>query len=89
MCLLHPFRKPRHDLEAARLVCPTTVIWRLLEFALPGDLCRLFVQYVPMVDETTGALARGCLRYEMLLEVMNPISRLRSVRPDIVAINQD
>lgn len=71
-----------------RLVHPDTVILEATGVALPGDIVPVVRQYAPMVDETQVLLLVDALRYEMLLEVMNPMVTAHIGAADLVAINK-
>lgn len=71
-----------------RLVFPDTVILEASGVALPGDIVPVVRQYAPMVGETRVLLLVDALRFEMLLEVMNPMMTAHIGAADLVAINK-
>jgi len=71
-----------------RLVHPDTVILEASGVALPGDIVPVVRQYASMVDETQVLLLVDAHRYEMLLEVMNPMMTAHIDAADLVVINK-
>ncbi len=70
------------------LVHPDTVILETTGVALPGDILPVVHKHAPMVDETQVLLLVDALRYEILLEMMNPMVTAQIGAADLVAINK-
>ncbi len=71
-----------------RLVQPETVILEATGIARPGDIVPTVRRYAPMVDEIQVLVLVDAPRYEMLLDVMNPMVTAQIGAADIVAINK-
>lgn len=71
-----------------RLVQPETVILEATGIARPGDIVPTVRQYASMVDEIQVLVLVDGPRYEMLLEVMNPLVTAQIGAADVVAINK-
>lgn len=71
-----------------RLVQPETVILEATGIARPGDIVPTVRQYASMVDEIQVLVLVDAPRYEMLLEVMNPLVTAQIGAADIVAVNK-
>jgi len=71
-----------------RLVQPETVILEATGIARPGDIVPTVRQYASMVDEIQVLVLVDAPRYEMLLEVMNPLVMAQIGAADIVAVNK-
>ncbi len=71
-----------------RLVQPETVILEATGIARPGDIVPTVQKYASMVDEIQVLVLVDGPRYEMLLEVMNPLVTAQIGAADVVAINK-
>jgi len=71
-----------------RLVQPETVILEATGIARPGDIVPTVRKYASMVDEIQALVLVDGPRYEMLLEVMNPLVTAQIGAADIVVINK-
>jgi G3E family GTPase len=71
-----------------RLVQPQTVILEATGIARPGDIVPTVRKYASMVDEIQVLVLVDGPRYEMLLEVMNPLVTAQIGAADVVAINK-
>jgi G3E family GTPase len=71
-----------------RLVQPETVILEATGIARPGDIVPTVRRYASMVDEIQVLVLVDGPRYEMLLEVMNPLVTAQIGAADVVAINK-
>ncbi len=71
-----------------RLFQPETVILEATGIARPGDIVPTVRQYASMVDEIQVLVLVDGPRYEMLLEVMNPLVTAQIGAADVVAINK-
>ena len=71
-----------------RLFQPETFILEATGIARPGDIVPTVRQYASMVDEIQVLILVDGPRYEMLLEVMNPLVTAQIGAADVVAINK-
>lgn len=71
-----------------RLVQPDRVILEATGVARPGDIVPTVRRYASMVDEIQVLLLVDAPRYEMLLEVMNPLVTAQVGAADLVVINK-
>jgi len=71
-----------------RLFQPDRVILEASGIARPGDIVPTVRQHAPMVDEIQVLVLVDAPRYEMVLEVMNPLVTAQIGAADIVAINK-
>ena len=71
-----------------RLVQPEMVILEATGIARPGDIVPTVRKYASMVDEIRVLVLVDGPRYEMLLEVMNPLVTAQIGAADVVAINK-
>ena len=71
-----------------RLVQPQTVILEATGIARPGDIVPTLRRYASMVDEIRVLVLVDGPRYEMLLEVMNPLVTAQIGAADVVVINK-
>ncbi len=69
-------------------VQPDRVILEATGVARPGDIVPTVRQYASMVDEIQVLVLVDGPRYEMLLEVMNPLVTAQIGAADVVAINK-
>jgi len=69
-------------------VQPDRVILEATGVARPGDIVPTVRQYASMVDEIQVLVLVDGPRYEMLLEVMNPLVTAQIGAADIVVINK-
>lgn len=69
-------------------VQPDRVILEATGVARPGDIVPTVRQYASMVDEIKVLILVDGPRYEMLLEVMNPLVTAQIGAADVVAINK-
>jgi G3E family GTPase len=67
---------------------PERVILEATGIARPGDIVPTVRQYASMVDEIQVLVIVDGPRYEMLLEVMNPLVTAQIGAADIVVINK-
>ena len=67
---------------------PQRVILEATGIARPGDIVPTVRQYASMVDEIQVLSLVDAPRYEMLLEVMNPLVTAQIGAADMVAINK-
>jgi G3E family GTPase len=67
---------------------PERVILEATGIARPGDIVPTVRKYASMVDEIQALVLVDGLRYEMLLEVMNPLVTAQIGAADIVVINK-
>lgn len=69
-------------------VGPARVILEATGVARPGDIVPTVRRYAPMVDEIQVLVLLDGPRYEMLLEVMNPLVTAQIGAADIAVINK-
>ena len=69
-------------------VGPERVILEATGVARPGDIVPTVRQYASMVDEIQVLVLLDGPRYEMLLEVMNPLVTAQIGAADVVVINK-
>jgi G3E family GTPase len=69
-------------------VQPDRVILEATGVARPGDIVPTVRRYAPMVDEIQVLSLVDAPRYDMLLEVMNPLVTAQIGAADIVAVNK-
>ena len=67
---------------------PETVILEATGIARPGDIIPNVRKYASMVDEILALVLVDGPRYEMLLEVMNPLVTAQIGAADVVVINK-
>lgn len=67
---------------------PERVILEATGIARPGDIVPNVRRYAPMVDEIQVLVLVDGPRYEMLLEVMNPLVTAQIGAADVVVINK-
>ncbi len=71
-----------------KTVRPETVILEATGIARPGDIVPTVRRYAPMVEKIQVLSLVDAARYEMLLEVMNPLMTAQIGAADIVAVNK-
>jgi G3E family GTPase len=67
---------------------PERVILEATGVARPGDIVPTVRRYAPMVEKIQVLSLVDALRYEMLLEVMNPMVTAQIGAADIVVVNK-
>ena len=80
--LVTTLRKLEESVQADRVILEATGVAR------PGDIVPTVRQYASMVDEIQVLILVDGPRYEMLLEVMNPLVTAQIGAADVVAINK-
>lgn len=71
-----------------RLYQPNLTIMEPTGLALPGDIVRTISKYAPMVSDISVILLVDAARYEMLHEMLTPLTEAQIRSADIVAINK-